>query len=758
MKKMISALLTAAIAIPAAAMPAAPVFAAGSIGQSDSELTSLLSELKIMTGDGTGDFYLDSYVTRAEMTKVAVASSSYKNTVAAGLQFSPFSDVRGSFWGAPYIQAAVSAGIVEGYIDGTFKPDGTVTYEEAVTMMLKVLGYTNSDFGASYPYGQVGMAQNLDMTDGMDASIGEPLTRRDVAKLVCNTLETRMKDSTSDLITIHDCQIVEDVTIIASQDEDSSLSSDEISTSGGKYKISGDFDRAYVGTTGDMVVKNGKTVIAFMSEDENLSERYVIYSTLNDSILCYSEGNNTALHQFDISGATTCYRSSTAYTYSQLSASMEMGDIIRIHYKDNGEIDYINYSEGTVEGPIKVTSDSWMDSFETDSSTKIVREGNIVSADSIQVNDIIYYSEALNMILAYTTKVTGVYESASPSKDAPSSVTISGVAYELEGASAFNDLSSGGSFNYGDTITVLLGRDGKKIAGVAGTDTASAVSSQVGYQISTGRKNFSNADGTEYSSYYVTIVTADGTEYTYPTTGDRSSLTGRVVRATLKDGTASVGALTNSSLSGYVSYENMKIGTRNVSKDVKILDVASEYNDSSILYTKTFMQRIDGLTLSESQVCYYNTDSNGDISELILRSVTGDMYKYGVITTAYSADGAGVTRMDVDGAVYTSSTFRNLALGAGVRVGMDGTGAIESAVQLPSYGGSVNELTSTYALIGSTKYTLSDKVAVYERRDISNFSKISLNDAVNGDYTYTCYYDKAEERGGRIRVIIAVPK
>ena len=65
----------------------------------------------------------------------------------------------------------------------------------------------------------------------------------------------------------------------------------------------------------------------------------------------------------------------------------------------------------------------------------------------------------------------------------------------------------------------------------------------------------------------------------------------------------------------------MKIGTRSVSKDVKILDVASEYNESAVLYTKTFMQRIDGLDLTESQVVYYDTDSNGEISELILLSL-----------------------------------------------------------------------------------------------------------------------------------------
>ena len=112
MRKIISALLAVAVAVPMTVCM--PVSAANSAWQSDNEMIALLSELNIMTGDDNGDFYLDSYVTRAEMAKIAVASSSYKNTVAAGLQFSPFSDVKGSYWAAPYIQAAVSAGIVEG--------------------------------------------------------------------------------------------------------------------------------------------------------------------------------------------------------------------------------------------------------------------------------------------------------------------------------------------------------------------------------------------------------------------------------------------------------------------------------------------------------------------------------------------------------------------------------------------------------------------------------------------------------------------
>lgn len=740
MKKLISALLVGALTVGAAAMP---VGAASSSWRSDGDITALLSGLDIMVGDDDGNFDLDAYVTRAEMSKIAVAASSYKNTVALGLSFSPFSDVPANFWGAPYIRAAVSAGLVKGYIDGNFKPNGAVTYEEAITIMLRVLGYTEDDFGASYPYGQIGMAESLKMTDGMNSAIGQPLTRRQVAILVCNSLDTSMKGAgAQDLISVHDCSVIEDVTIIAGQGEDSTLSADEISTTSGKYRINESFDDSCIGCRGDMVVKDGKYLVAFSADGTMSSEKYVVYSILNDAILCYPEGNNTSIKQIEISGSTTCYKGSNSYTYASLSSSMEMGDTIRIRYKDNGEVDYINYNEGTLEGPIKVSSDSWMSSFDTNSSTKIVRAGKQVTADSIEKNDIIYYSADLNMVLAYTTKVTGIYESASPSKDLPQSVTISGVSYEVEGVEAFNELSSSGSVNYGDTVTALLGKDGKKIAGVVSGNSAST-GEIVGYVSGTGKKTFTNSDGTTYTSYYAEIASADGTVYTYPTATDRSSLESNVVRARISNGQATLGTVSSGSLSGYVSYSDMTIGGMKVSEDIKILDVA--YANSSVpLYTKTYMQRIDGINLSSSNVKYYKTNSSNEITELILQNVTGDMYSYGIKVSG---------GIDIDNNVYSYSGISN---GSGIQAVMSGN-SVKTATKLSNYSSAVEELTDSYAVIGGNRYLLSDKVKVYTKVD-NKYMLTTVGEINSGDYGYTCYYDKAEANGGRIRIIVAVKK
>ena len=74
MKKIISFVLAAAMSLSTL-----PVLADWN---NDEDIMSLLSELNIMVGDDDGNLRLDDNVSRAEFAKIAVASSSYKDTVA----------------------------------------------------------------------------------------------------------------------------------------------------------------------------------------------------------------------------------------------------------------------------------------------------------------------------------------------------------------------------------------------------------------------------------------------------------------------------------------------------------------------------------------------------------------------------------------------------------------------------------------------------------------------------------------------------
>ena len=463
------------------------------------------------------------------------------------------------------------------------------------------------------------------------------------------------------------------------------------------------------------------------------------------------------MSEINLKDTTSCYKDTTAYSYANVKNEMEMGDVLKVKYKSDGEVDYVIYESGNMEGPIKVSSSADASRLDASGTAQVMRDGNRSSLSDIQANDIVYYSEDLNMLLAYSTKVSGVYQSASPSRDNPTTVTVSGKEYEVEGVDAYNDLSSSGPFKYGDTITLCLGKDGKSVAGVV-TSSTSASGSQTGYVTAAGKKNFSNNDGTTYSSNYVDIVAADGVAYEYAVTTDASSYVGSVVRVNFNANGSSISSVSSpwtSSIAGTVDASNMTIGSNRVAENCAILDTTYNTEPGNPIYKRVFLQRLDGLMLgNKKDILYFHKNSAGEIDELILNEVTGDFYKYGITLSAESPNYI----IDIDGTQYTSSgSSLSLSMGTPCRVKIN-DGNIITASSLKRYPSTVSVLTQTTATIGNTEYKLSDEVVVYEDRGILTYNKISLNDAINGDYTYTAYYDKEESNGGRIRVIIAKVK
>ncbi len=78
----------------------------------------------------------------------------------------PYPDVPYTNWAAPYVEAAVSAGYVNGYLDGTFRPNNNINLAEGVTIVLRLLGYQDSDFSGVYPSGQMAKYHSLGLDKG----------------------------------------------------------------------------------------------------------------------------------------------------------------------------------------------------------------------------------------------------------------------------------------------------------------------------------------------------------------------------------------------------------------------------------------------------------------------------------------------------------------------------------------------------------------------------------------------------------------
>lgn len=736
-----------------------PVLAA----EPQSGVLALLGELNIMQGDPNGDMRLDDPVTRAEFTKAAVASSSFRNSVASNLAISPFPDVTYQHWAAPYVRVGVTNGLVSGYPDATFQPDSGVLYEEAITIMLRVLGYTDADFGVSWPYGQLGMAGNLDMTDHIDCSAGQVMDRGQVAQLIYNTLCAKMKDQSVQLVSLFDVQLLEDVTLIADNKDDPSIASDEIFTSGGTLKTNAGFDRSALGRKGDAAVKNGNKLIAFMpAPDSSANEEFVVYSVLTDTVIAYQNGSMT---QIDIDGNTTVYKGKSQTSFSAIMPTLEMGDKLKVK-KTGNDIDYVTWQKGSLEGPVTVMASGWGGGWGVSDSTTVMRDGLSSSYADLQTYDVAYYLKDLNLVLAYSDKVTGVYEQAAPNKDMPTKITISGKEYELEGGAAFSKLSSGGEFSFGDTITVLLGKDGK-IADVV-SSSASTGGNLVGYVIETGRKEFNSGAVDTYTSYYVKVVFPDGTTNEYATDRDYKECKNAVSEITISGGYARLSLLRSTGggkISGIFNWQSRRLGSTPVSDSAAILDIGTQGTYDTSVYARVYPQRLDNVNISASQILYAESDSTGAITKLILKNVTGDGFRYGLMTSSSKLAGGmmvgGSYTYLIDGQFYDltlSGRMFNITSGSGIQVG--------GQVSNPDTIIKLNELTLTTGpssisasklLTADKSYPISASVSVYQKSSSisSTYVKIPLTDvAGKKDLKISAYYDKEPASGGQIRVIV----
>ena len=106
-----------------------------------------------------GTFLADDTITRAEYVKIVNNFFGYSKGDVDALEFS---DLEGTEWFAPYVAEAVSRGYIEGYDDGTFKPQNPIRRQEATVILSRILNIHNETYSKDH---KDGMAQ---YTDGDD--------------------------------------------------------------------------------------------------------------------------------------------------------------------------------------------------------------------------------------------------------------------------------------------------------------------------------------------------------------------------------------------------------------------------------------------------------------------------------------------------------------------------------------------------------------------------------------------------------------
>jgi hypothetical protein len=96
-----------------------------------------LTALGVLTGYPDRTFKPNGPLNRAELATILVR---LKSLEVKRVEVAPFPDVRPQFWGAGYVAAAAKAGLVIGYPDRTFRPTIPLDRVDAIIMVARLEG------------------------------------------------------------------------------------------------------------------------------------------------------------------------------------------------------------------------------------------------------------------------------------------------------------------------------------------------------------------------------------------------------------------------------------------------------------------------------------------------------------------------------------------------------------------------------------------------------------------------------------------
>ena len=178
-KRLLAFLLAVSIAVSMLVMPAS---AAG-----NNTAVQFAITLGAMDSEQSGA--LDAAVTRGAFARMLTSYSTYRESVSSqGAVGTLYTDLPGSSAWAPYVRIAVQQGWMNGYTDGSFRPNNAVTLEEACTAVLKLMGYKMTDLSGAFPNAQLNKAGELGLRAGLDRRQGEAMNYEDCAVLLYNAL------------------------------------------------------------------------------------------------------------------------------------------------------------------------------------------------------------------------------------------------------------------------------------------------------------------------------------------------------------------------------------------------------------------------------------------------------------------------------------------------------------------------------------------------------------------------------------------
>ncbi|OUQ25743.1 hypothetical protein B5E80_03915 [Flavonifractor sp. An135] len=367
------------------------------------EAVSVLSSLGIVSGYSDGTYHPSATLTRAQFCTLAVLAEGHGDQVQGSAYRTLFSDLPATHWAAPYVNLAQSEGLISGYGNGRFGPDDAVTVGQAVTIVLRLMGYTEEDVGALWPQDYMQKAADLGLLDGISTNSSAAMTRGEAALLLYAMLKSDTKDG-SDYVAKLASSTISSAVLLSNDDEaaDGTLHTAQVYAAQGGltwYEQSTDLPDTLVGRRGTLLLDKSGKVCGFLPDDTTV--RTLQLDSADAGKLVAQDGTS-----YTISNSTALLMDDELTTYGSAWYELEGRSTVTLYYTASGSIDLVVASEA-------------------------------VKYDGVAL--------------------TGYYEAVSPNTTNPDTITLLGLTLEVSDEA----ISSLSAFQVGDKLTVVLNGAGE---------------------------------------------------------------------------------------------------------------------------------------------------------------------------------------------------------------------------------------------------------------------------------------------------------
>ncbi len=777
MKKVIS--LIFGLVLAAGVMPSAYAAYTDVPDYTDYYMPALrLQDLGIISGYSDGSFQPGNSITRAEFTKIVVCMMDKETEARASMSTSGFFDVPQGSWSAPYINYAVQKEILSGYSDGSFGPDRTISFAEAVTILLRTLGYQETEVGYFWPNNYVNAAASLGMSAGMSYAPDTPLTRATAAILTDRALFTKpsaaLYANMDTYLETLGYSVLDDALVL-----DRDKTSDNITVLAGNLKINN--AQTYIAKTqlfpetGEMykyavVDKDGylSAVLPYDGSEKNSSEMAVVNRISGNTIEYTTVDGRKGSFRADDSFVV--YYDNSRMTFASARGNIENGADIAFYGQsygawniavvgNMGDVDPVlashNYSdsdvllEGITINKVNLT---------------VYRDGKAATLSDIKANDAVYYNTKTNTMDVYSKKVTGIYYEALPSKAYVESVSVGGKTYNIGYSAATNKLNATmGAFDIGDKVTLILGKNDEV---VFATDNSGNVDYfEYGVVISSYQRTATSGENSGSTEFVTEMFMTDGEIHEIVTDKLYKDNSGDFMRINYSAKTASLTRLALSDAdkyAGVIDIDKRTIGKKYVLNDVAIIQRVSD-EDAAVAECELLdFENLTAKSIDEFQIINAVTaNAFGDIAILYVKNLE-NTYKYGVVT-GFLKDMEGETngyKIFADG-VTTEYSLANIgrintSIGAGVgfRSQNGGLSKIIGLSKLDSASG-IKAVEGSRIMLGSTIYNMAAQVEIADITSLTNIRTITIDElaGMGNISSVTLYSDKSASNGGIVRLI-----